>query len=62
MIEIACFCRSGALATEAAEPAAPWGLGVAVARGFIEARDGSIELEDTPGRDATLVVALRSAT
>lgn len=38
------------------------GLGLAVARGLIEAMDGSIELEDTPGGDATLVVALRSAT
>jgi two-component system sensor histidine kinase KdpD len=37
------------------------GLGLAVAKGFVEAMDGSIEIEDTPGGGATMVVVLRSA-
>ena len=37
------------------------GLGLAVARGFIEAMDGSIELEDTPGGGLTVVVRLPAA-
>ena len=31
------------------------GLGLAVARGFIEAMGGVIEIEDTPGGGATVV-------
>jgi two-component system sensor histidine kinase KdpD len=38
------------------------GLGLAVAKGFVEAMDGSIEIEDTPGGGATMVVVLRSAS
>jgi two-component system sensor histidine kinase KdpD len=34
---------------------------LAVAKGFVEAMDGTIELEDTPGGGTTMVVALRSA-
>jgi two-component system sensor histidine kinase KdpD len=34
------------------------GLGLAVARGFVEAVGGDLELEDTPGGGATLVVRL----
>jgi two-component system sensor histidine kinase KdpD len=37
------------------------GLGLAVARGFIEAMNGSIELEDTPGGGLTVVVRLEAA-
>ncbi len=37
------------------------GLGLAVAKGFVEAMEGSIEIEDTPGGGATMVVVLRSA-
>jgi two-component system, OmpR family, sensor histidine kinase KdpD len=37
------------------------GLGLAVARGFIEAMNGSIELEDTPGGGLTVVVRLPAA-
>jgi len=37
------------------------GLGLAVARGFIEAMGGSIEVEDTPGGGLTVVVRLRAA-
>ena len=37
------------------------GLGLAVAKGFVEAMDGSIEIEDTPGGGATMVVVLRGA-
>lgn len=34
------------------------GLGLAVARGFIEAMDGRIEIDDTPGGGVTMVVEL----
>jgi two-component system sensor histidine kinase KdpD len=34
------------------------GLGLAVARGFVEATGGRIEVEDTPGGGATMVVSL----
>ena len=37
------------------------GLGLAVAKGFVEAMKGSIEIEDTPGGGATMVVVLRAA-
>jgi two-component system, OmpR family, sensor histidine kinase KdpD len=36
------------------------GLGLAVARGFIEAMGGSIETEDTPGGGLTVVLRLRA--
>lgn len=42
-------------------PAGGVGLGLAVAKGFVEAMDGSIEIEDTPGGGATMVIVLRSA-
>jgi two-component system sensor histidine kinase KdpD len=38
------------------------GLGLAVAKGFVEAMEGSLEIEDTPGGGATLVLSLRMAT
>jgi two-component system sensor histidine kinase KdpD len=37
------------------------GLGLAVAKGFVEAMGGEIEVEDTPGGGLTLVVRLRRA-
>ncbi len=37
------------------------GLGLAVAKGFIEAMNGSIEIEDTPGGGLTVVVRLEAA-
>ncbi len=37
------------------------GLGLAVAKGFVEAMGGSIEIEDTPAGGATMVVALKRA-
>jgi two-component system sensor histidine kinase KdpD len=37
------------------------GLGLAVAKGFVEAMGGEIELEDTPGGGLTVVVRLRAA-
>jgi len=43
-------------------PAGGVGLGLAVAKGFVEAMDGSIEIEDTPGGGATMVVVLRTAS
>jgi two-component system sensor histidine kinase KdpD len=36
------------------------GLGLAVARGFVEAMDGSIEGKDTPGGGLTIIVRLRA--
>ncbi len=36
------------------------GLGLAVAKGFVDAMDGTIEIEDTPGGGATLVIALKA--
>ncbi len=36
------------------------GLGLAVAKGFVDAMDGSLEVEDTPGGGATMVLVLRS--
>ncbi len=35
------------------------GLGLAVAKGFVEAMGGELELEDTPGGGATMIVRLR---
>jgi two-component system sensor histidine kinase KdpD len=37
------------------------GLGLAVAKGFVEAMDGEIEVEDTPGGGLTVVLRLRVA-
>ncbi|MFD9970248.1 ATP-binding protein [Streptomyces sp. NPDC059011] len=37
------------------------GLGLAVARGFVEAMDGTLTAEDTPGGGLTMVLTLRSA-
>ncbi len=34
------------------------GLGLAIARGFVEAMDGELVLEDTPGGGTTAVVRL----
>jgi two-component system, OmpR family, sensor histidine kinase KdpD len=34
------------------------GLGLAVARGFVQAMRGTVEIEDTPGGGATVVVSL----
>jgi two-component system, OmpR family, sensor histidine kinase KdpD len=36
------------------------GLGLAVARGFAEAMDGTLTAEDTPGGGLTMVLALRT--
>jgi two-component system, OmpR family, sensor histidine kinase KdpD len=36
------------------------GLGLAVARGFVEAMGGSLTPEDTPGGGLTMVVSFRS--
>ncbi len=38
------------------------GLGLAVAKGFVEAIGGEVELEDTPGGGLTMVFRLRAAT
>ncbi|MFB0626795.1 DUF4118 domain-containing protein [Streptomyces sp. AB3(2024)] len=38
------------------------GLGLAVARGFAEAMDGTLTAEDTPGGGLTMVLTLRAAT
>jgi two-component system sensor histidine kinase KdpD len=38
------------------------GLGLAIARGFVEAMGGTIEADDTPGGGLTIVVRLRAAT
>ncbi|MGA9112711.1 MAG: ATP-binding protein [Candidatus Dormiibacterota bacterium] len=37
------------------------GLGLAIARGFVEAMGGEVGVEDTPGGGATLVVSLPGA-
>ena len=37
------------------------GLGLAVAKGFLEAMDGEIEADDTPGGGLTIVARLRAA-
>ncbi len=37
------------------------GLGLAVAKGFVEAMDGEVEVEDTPGGGLTMVFRLRMA-
>lgn len=37
------------------------GLGLAVARGFVEAMDGTVTAEDTPGGGLTMVVSLPAA-
>ncbi|MDP9300234.1 MAG: DUF4118 domain-containing protein, partial [Actinomycetota bacterium] len=38
------------------------GLGLAVAKGFVEAMDGELSVEDTPGGGLTMVLAFRAAT
>ncbi|NEB80297.1 sensor histidine kinase KdpD [Streptomyces sp. SID14478] len=38
------------------------GLGLAVARGFVEAMGGTLDAEDTPGGGLTMVLTLRAAT
>ncbi len=38
------------------------GLGLAVARGFVEAMGGTVEVEDTPGGGLTMILRLRAAT
>ena len=38
------------------------GLGLAVARGFVEAMGGTLTAEDTPGGGMTMVLSLRLAT
>jgi two-component system sensor histidine kinase KdpD len=38
------------------------GLGLAVARGFVEAMDGTIEVDDTPGGGTTMVISLPVAS
>jgi two-component system sensor histidine kinase KdpD len=38
------------------------GLGLAVAKGFVEAMGGEIEMEDTPGGGLTVVARLRAAS
>jgi two-component system, OmpR family, sensor histidine kinase KdpD len=38
------------------------GLGLAVARGFVEAMGGEVEIEDTPGGGLTMVLRLRTAS
>ncbi len=38
------------------------GLGLAVARGFVEAMGGELTVDDTPGGGVTMVVGLREAT
>jgi two-component system sensor histidine kinase KdpD len=38
------------------------GLGLAVARGFIDANGGTVEAEDTPGGGLTMVITLPVAT
>ena len=37
------------------------GLGLAVARGFVTAMGGELELEDTPGGGTTAIVTLKAA-
>ena len=37
------------------------GLGLAVAKGFVESMGGEIEIEDTPGGGLTIVARLRRA-
>ena len=38
------------------------GLGLAVAKGFVEAMGGRIEVEDTPGGGLTVVLRLKAST
>ena len=38
------------------------GLGLAVARGFVEAMGGGVEVEDTPGGGLTMVLRLKAAS
>ena len=37
------------------------GLGLAIARGFLQAMHGGVEIEETPGGGATLVISLEAA-
>ena len=37
------------------------GLGLAVARGFVEAMDGDLTIEDTPGGGTTVTISLPAA-
>jgi two-component system sensor histidine kinase KdpD len=36
------------------------GLGLAVARGFVEAMGGEVEVEDTPGGGLTMVLVFKA--
>jgi len=38
------------------------GLGLAVAKGFVEAMDGELAVEDTPGGGLTMVIAFEAAS
>ena len=38
------------------------GLGLAVATGFVEAMDGELSIEDTPGGGLTMVLAFSAAS
>ncbi|WP_399185374.1 ATP-binding protein [Streptomyces sp. TLI_185] len=38
------------------------GLGLAVARGFVEAMGGTLSAEDTPGGGLTMVLSVPAAT
>jgi two-component system sensor histidine kinase KdpD len=38
------------------------GLGLAVARGFVEAMGGELVVDDTPGGGVTMVISLPAAT
>ena len=38
------------------------GLGLAVARGFVEAMGGAVEVEDTPGGGLTMILRLEAAS
>ena len=38
------------------------GLGLAVAKGFVEAMDGELAVEDTPGGGLTMVIGFEAAS
>ena len=52
----ACSSRSSAWAT--ARNGSGVGLGLAVARGFVEAMGGELAVEDTPGGGMTMVISM----
>ena len=56
----ACSSRSNGSATSRTTAGA--GLGLAVARGFVDAMGGEITVEDTPGGGLTVVVSLEAST